>query len=96
MQLDELVEDQFDVVDRLRTIGMPGDADRFPGIEAVVDLAGLPLHFQTQLADRLLQLVRRLRLAIEPLELGFELEDRFLEREWIQCGHANRLAATPC
>ena len=40
VQLDELVEDQLDVVERLRPVRVPGDEDRLPGRQGRVDLRG--------------------------------------------------------
>ncbi len=95
MQFNELVKNHLDVIHRLRTIRMTRDADGFPRTQAVVNLTGLALQLQSQLTDRLLQGLRRRWLTFELFDLCLQVEDRLLEREGSQCGHANQSSARP-
>ena len=59
MQLDEFVEDQFQVVGRHGALGMPGDLDRFPGLQLAVD----PLLLVGQLAPQAANFIAGLGLS---------------------------------
>ena len=82
VQFDELVEDQFQVVGRHGPVGMPGDLDRFPGLQLAVDLllqvgqlaaAGGGFHCGPRASAA--------TTAFQFLDTGFQLVDRPLERQ---------------
>ena len=82
VQLDELVEDQFDVIERLRALCVPGDVlDDVPGIEILERLPALLVDLQPQIADGFFGSGRGVRLGLEGFELPFELSNRLFERE---------------
>ena len=80
MQLDEFLEDQFEVIGRHGPIGVPGDLDRLPRLEVGVDP---PLgfdQFPPQQADFIADLGRAIGFGVELLQPGFQLVDLALER----------------
>lgn len=82
MQLDELVEQQLDVVERLRPGLMAGHLDDVPGGEVLEDLPLHARHLDAHLADGVLGCGSRIRFGFELLEPGLQLIDLALERKW--------------
>jgi len=53
VQLDELLAERLDVVERVRSARMPGDLRLLPAVERLVDLARRPLELGLELRDLL-------------------------------------------
>ena len=90
MQLHELVEDQFQVIAGMRTVGMPGHLHNRRGIQLLEDLPPQAVQFEPRCAD----LVADGKIGIgNPLELGetvLQHDQRFFERESILRRHRSQ------
>ena len=97
VQLDELVEEQFQVILRHGAIRVARHLDRFPRRQVRVDLLRLLHQFPAERADLAANLRRRLGLAVELLQPGFQLVDRSLEREPVVAScHGILYRSNPC
>ena len=86
VQLHELVEDQLDVVERLRALRVPRHVlDDVPRIEVLERLPALLIDLEAKVADGFPRAGRRLGFRLEGLELPFELANRLFEWEFV--GH---------
>ena len=87
VELDELVEDERDVVARLRPVGVAGDLDGLPGIEAAEDPL-LDLDKLTLQPSELLLLEGAERRGLQSGDPVLDLVDRLLEGKPVQAaGH---------
>ena len=88
VQLDELVEEQFEVVGRHRAFRMPGHLDGFPGLEPTIGLLDQLHPFAAEPA----QLVADFRIVVggvfEFLDPRLQFVNRPFEREPVlTCSH---------
>ena len=91
VQLDELVEHQVEVIGEHRPIGMPGDLDRFPGIELAVDAARRVGQLAAERADLVAQLGPFRLARFQLSDAFFELIDRLLECQSVsEAGHRGK------
>ena len=81
VQLEELLEDQRQVVGRVGAVLVPGNLDRLPGIQMIVDLLGHVGQFAAQSPDFVLRFRAAVSRAYQFLQAGFEFADRLLERQ---------------
>lgn len=81
VQFDELVEDQFEVIKRLRTMAVASQLNDISGIEMIENLTSEPGNLQPHIADRLFDVWRRIGLRFKLGELLFEFDDRLFKRQ---------------
>jgi hypothetical protein len=82
VQLDKLVEDQLDVVERLRPRRMPGDLHDVGRAQFLVQLARLVLDLDPQAANRLPHVGRFAQLRFQRSELALLLVDLLFESKF--------------
>ena len=87
MQLDELLEDQIDVVHRLRPLGVPRDEDRLPGGEVAVNLAFEVHQLAANAANFLAAAELAARSGFQTRQQILKLVDVRLERQTIARRH---------
>ena len=81
MQLDELLENQFEVVGRHGAIGVPRDLDGFPRLQVGVDSPFRVGQFAAKEPDFVANLRRALGFGFELFEPGFQFVDGAFKRE---------------
>ena len=81
VQFDELVEDQFEIIQRLRPVFVASDLDDVPRREVHEDLALHPRDLDAHVLHGVFGGRRRIGLRFQLRELLFEFEDRFLKRQ---------------
>src|SRR5262245_60261655 len=93
VQLDELLEDEFDVIAELRPALDAREFDRLPGRQTGVLLPLECGQFAADAADLVLVVRRRRGFVFQLLELVLEVVDVFLERQSAGRGHETPEAA---
>ncbi len=88
VQFDEFIKHEFDVVEGLRALIMPGDHHHFPGGEMLEDLAPHARQFETDGADRLAGRGGWVRFRLQGLEPRLEIMERSFKREGCRCRHS--------
>ena len=85
VQLDELVEHEVDVIERLRTLRVPRDFDRFPSVEVRVNFFRQFGQSESQTLNFFANFRRIVGFFAQRFEARFHLKNRLFERKAL-CG----------
>ena len=81
LQLDEIREQPFDIVDKMRSLGVAGDLGLHPGIKAGVGFLPELLRLFAQLLDLRIERAGGRREQVQLLDLRLEIGDRLFKLE---------------